>query len=186
MSPTDRLRAVIDLRSRPEVIDRPDALHESGIRHLHVPVFTEQRWPQEQMELYPSMAERAGRAVLAGLRQLRAEDKGAVLVHCASGKDRIGVVVAIVQTLFGASGAEVMADVVRSNAELGLSVAQSTTTRGHNTLPVTTGHLRRALLWIRSHHGSLSAYLRAQGALEGDLSMLPAEVSAARPPVASP
>ncbi|WTX20428.1 tyrosine-protein phosphatase [Streptomyces sp. NBC_00656] len=48
---------------------------------------------------------------------MRAEDKGAVLVHCASGKDRTGVVVAIVQTLFGASGAEVMADVVRSNAD---------------------------------------------------------------------
>ncbi|MFF2902163.1 tyrosine-protein phosphatase [Streptomyces sp. NPDC057966] len=178
-----RVRVVVDLRSRPEAIDRPDVLHGSGIRYLHVPVFTEQRWPQEQMELYPSMAEHAGRAVLAVLRQLRAEENGPVLVHCASGKDRTGVVVALVQTLFGASDAEVTADFVRSNTELGLSVAQPTALRGHKTLPVAAEHLRRALLWIRSHHGSLFAYLQTQGGTAGDLSMVPGEASCIRRPV---
>ncbi|MFI6648495.1 tyrosine-protein phosphatase [Streptomyces sp. NPDC050529] len=177
------VRAVVDLRSRPEVVDRPDALHGTGIRYLHVPVFTEQRWPQEQMELYPSMAEHAGRAVLAVLRQLHAEDEGPVLVHCASGKDRTGVVVALVQTLFGASEAEVVADFVRSNTELGLSGAQPAALGGHKTLPVAAGHLRRALLWIRSHHGSVPTYLQAQGATERDLSVLPDEGSASRRPV---
>ncbi|MGW1188204.1 tyrosine-protein phosphatase [Streptomyces sp. NPDC002559] len=172
------VRAVVDLRSRPEVTDRPDALHGAAIRYLHVPVFAEQRWPQEQMELYPSMAEHSGRAVLAVLRHLRAEGAGPVLVHCASGKDRTGVVVALVQTLFGASEAEVIADFVRSNTELGLPVAQPSGPRGHNTLPVTAGHLRRALLWIRSHHGSVPAFLRAQGATEEDLSVLPGKASA--------
>ncbi|MEV5201155.1 tyrosine-protein phosphatase [Streptomyces sp. NPDC053720] len=177
------VRAVVDLHSRPEPTDRPDALPGVGIRYLHVPVFTEQRWPQEQMELYPSMAEHAGRAVLAVLRQLPAEDEGPVLVHCASGKDRTGVVVALVQTLFGASEAEVVADFVRSNIELGLSVAQPSAPQGHNSLPVAARHLCRALLWIRSHHGSVPAYLRAQGATERDLSMLPDEASAGHRPV---
>ncbi|MEL5956607.1 tyrosine-protein phosphatase [Streptomyces sp. CLV115] len=176
------VRAVVDLRSRPEVTDRPDALHGTAIRHLHVPVFAEQRWPREQMELYPSMAEHSGRAVLAVLRHLRAEGNGPVLVHCASGKDRTGVVVALVQTLFGASEAEVVADFVRSNTELGLPVAQPSGPRGHNTLPVTAGHLRRALLWIRSHHGSVPACLQARGATEEDLSMLPAKASATHLP----
>ncbi|MEV7278801.1 tyrosine-protein phosphatase [Streptomyces sp. NPDC093111] len=163
------VRAVVDLRSRPEVADRPDVLHGTGIRHLHVPVFAEQRWPREQMELYPAMAEQAGRAVLAVLRQLPADAGGAVLVHCASGKDRTGVVVALVQALFGASEADMEADFVRSNTELGLSAAQPSASRGHNTLPVAAGHLHRALLWIRSHHGSVPAYLRTQGATEKDL-----------------
>ncbi|WP_406114530.1 tyrosine-protein phosphatase [Streptomyces sp. NBC_01014] len=176
------VRAVVDLRSRPEVTARPDALHGAAIRYLHVPVFTEQRWPQEQMELYPSMAEHSGRAVLAVVRHLRAESKGPVLVHCASGKDRTGVVVALVQTLFGASEAEVVADFVRSNTELRLPVAQPSGPRGHNTLPVTAGHLRRALLWIRSHHGSVPAYLRAQGATEEDLSILSEEAPATHLP----
>ncbi|MCZ0983601.1 tyrosine-protein phosphatase [Streptomyces sp. NPDC002463] len=164
------VRAVVDLRSRPEVTDRPDVMHGAGIRYLHVPVFAEQRWPQEQMELYPSMAEHAGRAVLTVLRRLAAKDQGPVLVHCASGKDRTGVVIALVQTLFGASEAEVVADFVRSNTELGLPAAEPSLSRGHNTLPVAAGHLHRALLWVRSHHGSVPAYLRAQGATEQDLS----------------
>ncbi|MFF5170997.1 tyrosine-protein phosphatase, partial [[Kitasatospora] papulosa] len=73
------VRAVVDLRSRPEITDRPDTLHGAAIRYLHVPVFTEQRWPQEQMELYPSMAEHSGRAVLAVIRHLRAEGKNPIL-----------------------------------------------------------------------------------------------------------
>ncbi|WP_129291744.1 tyrosine-protein phosphatase [Streptomyces sp. N1] len=176
------VRAVVDLRSRPEITDRPDTLHGAAIRYLHVPVFIEQRWPQEQMELYPSMAEHSGRAVLAVIRHLSAEGKSPVLVHCASGKDRTGVVVALVQTLFGASEAEVVGDFVRSNAELRLPVTQPTGPQGHNTLPVAAGHLRRALLWIRSHHGSVPAYLQAHGATEEDLSMLSEMTSAAHLP----
>lgn len=78
---------------------------------------------------------------------------------------------ALVQTLFGASEPEVVGDFVRSNAELGLPVAQPSDPRGHNALPVAAGHLRRALLWIRSHHGSVPAYLQTQGATEEDLSI---------------
>ncbi|MCW5253545.1 tyrosine-protein phosphatase [Streptomyces sp. SHP 1-2] len=167
------VRTVVDLRSRPEVADRPDALHGAAITHLHLPVFTEQRWPRDQMELYPSMAERSGRAVLAVLRHLSAGGEGPVLVHCASGKDRTGVVVALVQTLFGASEADTVADFVRSNTELGLHAAPPSDSRGHNILPVTAAHLRRAFLWIRGHHGSVPACLRAQGATEEELALLP-------------
>ncbi|MFB6893462.1 tyrosine-protein phosphatase [Kitasatospora sp. NPDC056327] len=164
------VRTVVDLRSRPEVADRPDVPHRTGVEHLHVPVFTERRWPQEQAELYPAMAEHAGRAVLTVLRRLPAGgDRGAVLVHCASGKDRTGVVVALVQTLAGASEAEVTADFVRSNAELGLSAARSPEPRGHHALPVAAGHLHRAFLWIRSHHGSVPSWLRTHGATDQDL-----------------
>ncbi|MFF2008282.1 tyrosine-protein phosphatase [Streptomyces sp. NPDC058195] len=170
------VRTVVDLRSRPEVSDRPDSLHGAGIRYLHVPVYAEQRWPQEQMELYPSMAEHSGRAVLTVLRQLTAERPAPVLVHCASGKDRTGVVIAVLQTLFGASEAEVTADFVRTNTELNLSLATTpaSAVQGHNTRPVAPPHLQRALLWIRSHHGSLSGYLRANGAAPHEF---PAEVT---------
>ncbi|MEV0573309.1 tyrosine-protein phosphatase [Streptomyces sp. NPDC050392] len=67
--------------------------------------------PQEQRELCPSMAEHAGRPVAAVLRQLSADDRP-VLVHCASVKDRTGVVVALVPTPLGASEAETVADFV--------------------------------------------------------------------------
>ncbi len=145
------MRAVVDLRSRPEITDRPDTLHGgAAIRYLHVPVFTEQRWPQDQMELYPSMAEHCGRAVLAVIRHLSAEGKGPpILVHCASGEGPDRRRGRLVQTLFGASEAEVVGDFVRSNAELRLPVTQPTGPRGgHNTLPVAAG------TWVARSCGS--------------------------------
>ncbi|MGW4692097.1 tyrosine-protein phosphatase [Kitasatospora cineracea] len=173
------VRTVLDLRSTPEVAARPDALVGGGIRYLHVPVFPEQRWPQEQAELYPLMAELAGRPVVAAVRQLLVAEQRAVLVHCASGKDRTGVVVALLQSLLGAPEAEITADFLRSNAALGLTVADPAVP-GHATRPVAAGHLRRALLSVRSHHGGLDEHLRAHGAEVSELAALRAAFRAPR------
>ncbi|WP_380282648.1 tyrosine-protein phosphatase [Kitasatospora purpeofusca] len=166
------VRTVVDLRSVPEVAAGPDVLHGLGLDHVHVPVFAEQRWPDDQAELYPAMAEHAGRSVVAVVRGLVAAGGSPVLVHCASGKDRTGVVVAVVQTLLGASEAEVTGDFLRSNAELGLTGPVPSSTAGHGARPVAAGHLRRALVRIRSHHGSIPAYLTAHGARSSELEAL--------------
>ncbi|MEV6211551.1 tyrosine-protein phosphatase [Kitasatospora sp. NPDC051914] len=86
------VRTVVDLRSAPEVRDRPDDCRGLPVDHCHLPVFREQRWPAEQAELYPAMAEQAGPAAVALVRRLAAPGAGPVLVHCASGKERTGVV----------------------------------------------------------------------------------------------
>ncbi|MFE1408213.1 tyrosine-protein phosphatase [Streptomyces sp. NPDC058770] len=169
------LRTIVDLRSDPEVAERPDAVEvvRGGYaRYLHVPVFEERRWPADQSELYPLMAERAGRAVVAVVRRLLAGDGAPVLVHCASGKDRTGVVVAVVQTLMGASEEDVLQDFLRSNTELGLVAGPPAAgvTVAHGSLPVAAAHLERAMLWIRSHHGSVHRYLVAHGLGDSELS----------------
>ncbi|MFJ5927494.1 tyrosine-protein phosphatase [Kitasatospora sp. NPDC092948] len=168
------VRTVVDLRSTPETAARPDALGDSGIRYLHVPVFAEQRWPEEQAELYPLMAELAGRPAVAALRALLAAERRAVLVHCASGKDRTGVVVALLQSLLGAGEPEILADFLRSNTALGLT-APHPHVPGHATRPVAAVHLRRALLSVRSHHGTLDEHLRSHGARPSELAALRSE-----------
>ncbi|MGW4379231.1 tyrosine-protein phosphatase [Kitasatospora sp. NPDC004531] len=168
------VRTVIDLRSTPEAAARPDALADSGIRHLHVPVFAEQRWPQEQAELYPLMGELAGRPTVAAIRALLSAERRAVLVHCASGKDRTGVVVALVQRLLGAQEPELVADFLRSNTALGLT-APAPGAPTHATRPVTATLLRRALLSVRSQHGTFDDHLRAHGARSAELAALHAE-----------
>ncbi|MER7701473.1 tyrosine-protein phosphatase [Kitasatospora sp. NPDC097605] len=166
------VRTVVDLRSVPEVAERPDALYGLGFEYLHVPVYAEQRWPADQLELYPSMAEHAGWSVVAVIRRLLVAGGPPVLVHCASGKDRTGVVVAVVQTLLGASEAEVTGDFLRSNAELGLTGPRASSGLTHGTRSIAAHHLRRALVWIRSHHGSIPAYLIAHGAKKSELEAL--------------
>lgn len=71
------VRTVLDLRSAPEVADRPDALGGSGIRYLHVPVFAERRWPHG-----------AGRAVPADGRAGRTARDGGRPAVAASGAPR--------------------------------------------------------------------------------------------------
>ncbi|WP_406454222.1 tyrosine-protein phosphatase [Streptomyces sp. NBC_00876] len=168
------LRSVIDLRSTPEVAAAPDLHHGlgPGLAHRHIPVFSEQRWPADQRELYPAMAEAAGRSSVAVIRRLLAPGALPALVHCASGKDRTGVTVAIIQTLLGASEAEITEDFVRSNAALGLDGSAAAARPGHGSLPVTATHLRHAMIWIRSHYGSVPACLLAHSAKESELEAL--------------
>ncbi len=171
------VRTVVDLRSVPEMADRPDVRDGLGAGHVRAPVFAERRWPSDQLELYPFMAEHAGRSVVAVVRCLLAPGPP-VLVHCASGKDRTGVVVAVLQTLLGASEAEVTADFLRSNAGLGLTAdSASSTAAGHGGLPVSATLIRRAMLWIRSIHGSVPAYLLRHGAEQSELTALRASVA---------
>ncbi|WP_406420474.1 tyrosine-protein phosphatase [Streptomyces sp. NBC_00873] len=94
------------------------------------------------------------------------------LVHCASGKDRTGVTVAILQTLLNASEAEITEDFLRSNTVLGLTEASSAARTGHGTRPVTATHLLHAVIWIRSHYGSVPGYLLAHGAEDAELQAL--------------
>ncbi|MFJ7200215.1 MULTISPECIES: tyrosine-protein phosphatase [unclassified Streptomyces] len=164
------LRSVIDLRSRPEVAARPDLHRHLEFEYSHIPLFAEQRWPSDQRELYPAMAEHAGRSTVAVIRRLIVPGALPALLHCASGKDRTGVTVAILQTFAGASEKEVTEDFLRSNTALGLS--EATAGAGHATRAVTATHLLHAMIWIRSHYGSVPGYLLAHGAEEAELRAL--------------
>lgn len=184
------LRTVIDLRSAPEVAAAPDVRDGLGFTYRHAPVFVERRWPAEQRELYPAMAGEAGRSTVAVIRAITAPGAVPVLVHCASGKDRTGLTVAVLQTLLGASEAEVTEDFLRSNEALGLGAPSAgdgavaggrpgggPPRPGHGALPVAATHLFHALLWIRSHHGSVPDWLLAHGATESGLADLRAILS---------
>ncbi|MFE6978870.1 tyrosine-protein phosphatase [Streptomyces sp. NPDC057682] len=198
------LRTVIDLRSTPEVAAAPDVRDGLGFTYRRAPVFVERRWPAEQRELYPAMAGRAGRSTVAVIRAITAPGAVPVLVHCASGKDRTGLTVAVLQTLLGASEAEVTEDFLRSNEALGLGTwahsavggpvageqplavnglvagerpGGGSPRPGHGALPVAATHLFHALLWIRSHHGSVPDWLLAHGATESELADLRAVLS---------
>ncbi|MEU6077502.1 tyrosine-protein phosphatase [Micromonospora sp. NPDC047074] len=170
------VRTVVDLRSVPEIAVRPDRCDGYGLTHVRAPVFAERNWPDEQLELYPFMAEHVGRSVVAVIRRLLTPGPP-VLVHCASGKDRTGVVVAVLQTLLGASEAEVAADFLRSNAALGLTASPASSAAGHGALPVTATLIHRAMLWIRGIHGSVPAYLVKHGATESELAALRTRVA---------
>lgn len=120
------LRLVIDLRSPFELEVWPDLRHGLDHEAVNLPTLpanrenTDRPWPEGQAELYPFMAETAGPSLVAAIRRLGTPGGVPAVVHCAVGKDRTGLTIAVVQSLLGASDAEITADFLLSNAGLGL------------------------------------------------------------------
>ncbi|MFB6894379.1 tyrosine-protein phosphatase [Kitasatospora sp. NPDC056327] len=181
------LRTVIDLRSKEELDAFPDERHDLDHESLHLPTLpadrqdTDRPWPEDQVELYPFMAATAGPSLVAAIRRLGAPDALSAVVHCAVGKDRTGLTIAVVQSLLGASEAEITADYLRSNAGLGLLDGPTPyideTGAERISRPISADLLASSFAWIHDRHDSLPAYLHSHGATEGDLAALRANLS---------
>ena len=116
---------VVDLRTPAEVdAEGPGPLVHAGLRHVHldlIPGWDPQRAdvgrlvPHEQREagdmshFYLGYLDEAPGPVIEALRELTAA-AGAVVVHCAAGKDRTGVVVALALVCAGVPREEIVAD----------------------------------------------------------------------------
>ncbi|MDH6130459.1 tyrosine-protein phosphatase [Kitasatospora sp. GP82] len=175
------IRSVVDLRGATELEHWPNHLHGLDLTVRHFPVLPEHRpgerlWPEEQADLYPFMAESAGPALAATVRHLIGSGALPVLLHCAVGKDRTGLTIAVLQHLLGAAEADITADFVRSNAGLGLLDGPTPyldeTGAERLSRPVAAAHLTDALRWIRTRHGGIESYLGAHGITSADLATL--------------
>ena len=103
--------------------------------------------------------------------------QGGLLVHCAAGKDRTGLLVALIQGVLGVPEAAIMAEYLRTNAAM-LTPARIAATRTRlqtqlgrapsdavvrALLGVCEAHLAQALRAIAARHGSIEAYLDGLG-----------------------
>jgi protein-tyrosine phosphatase len=141
------LTTVVDLRSTNEVtLEGPAPLDSvAGVRHAHHPVLREfldvsdtvkaalltdaaeadtERYPDDPMcGHYLGYLENRPEEVTGALRSI-ATAPGAVIVHCAAGKDRTGVVVALALTVAGVDAETVVADYALTNERLEAIVAR--------------------------------------------------------------
>src|SRR5215469_3572191 len=134
------LTTVIDLRSSQEVdSEGPSPLDAvPGVRHLHLSVLPEvgqrtdvvaealllkraqdrARYPDDAMcGHYLGYLEDRPEAVAGAIRAI-ADAPGAALVHCAAGKDRTGVVIALALTAVGVPAEEVAADYAATDEKI--------------------------------------------------------------------
>ncbi|WP_030255496.1 MULTISPECIES: tyrosine-protein phosphatase [Streptomyces] len=182
------LRTVIDLRSPFELEVWPDQRHGLDHEALSLPTLPADRgdvdrpWPEDQASLYPFMAETAGRSLAAVVRRLAAPESLAAVVHCAVGKDRTGLTIAVLQSLLGASEADITADFLLSNIGLGLDKGPAPyideTGAERLSRPISAELIASSLAWIHTHHGTIPAYLRHHGATDAELDAVRANLSA--------
>jgi protein tyrosine/serine phosphatase len=112
------LTTVIDLRSefeRGHDGDGPHPLKALGVRFVHAPLITEltgEIMSDTSLTLaqrYARILERGGPALAQTVTAI-AESGGAAVFHCAAGKDRTGMVSAVVLGVLGVPDADVVAD----------------------------------------------------------------------------
>jgi protein-tyrosine phosphatase len=118
------LRLVLDLRS-PREIDRdgPTAVARAGVETVALNFIgasrdvlpaADETDDQRMVRHYLGYLADHPANVTEGVRRLAAEDAGPTLVHCAAGKDRTGVLVALVLDAVGVEREAVVADYVLS------------------------------------------------------------------------
>jgi protein tyrosine/serine phosphatase len=106
-----------------------------------------------------------------------AQSDGAVLVHCAAGKDRTGVAVALTHHLLGVDGAGMLANYLATNDSVEARFADAAPMRAflgregrrvsddavRTILGVQESFLRAAFESMTAAHGSLDGYLKSVG-----------------------
>lgn len=111
---------VIDLRSATE-LEPVHPLASAGAQIVNLPLLAALRpgaaMPQTLPDLYQLMLDVAA-ANLVELVRLVGQAQGATLIHCAAGKDRTGVSIALLLRLAGVSRDIVLEDYLLTNAAL--------------------------------------------------------------------
>lgn len=183
------LRAVIDLRSPEELAYTgrgPLAAH--GLGYHHVPFMAnmtaslgrDSSWrdPSQFGRSYAGLIETAAPAIVAAVGVI-ATTPGAVAFHCAAGKDRTGVLAAVVLTALGADHDVVVADYDRTGenypaitarlrpslgglwSQLGVDLDATALAAGADVFSY--GAIGDTLGALRERHGDPLAPLRAAG-----------------------
>jgi protein-tyrosine phosphatase len=208
----ESLEVVLDLRTDVEVVrEGPGPLTaEEAVRIEHRSLYPdgggntdleaatvdpwgssdEDEWPDESpvVRAYMNYLRRRPDSIVASVRAI-ADADGAVLVHCAAGKDRTGVVVALALDAAGVDRRTITADYLATAqriegilARLVSSPTYRAELEGHDPqrhAPV-PGTIERVLELVDERYGGSVAWLSAHGLAGAELERLGARLAPAR------
>ncbi len=171
------LRLVLDLRT-PREIDRdgPTPVAAAGVETVALNLVGASReLPETGEDTDPLLRNYLGYLddhpanIVEAVRRLAAPDAGPALVHCAAGKDRTGVLVAMVLEVVGVERGAVVDDYAQSSAQIEALFRRWTTASGE-PMPADLGpHHPRAevmeavLARLDDAHGGAAGWLVERG-----------------------
>ena len=179
------MRTVIDLREEGEVVRWPSRLSGlAGVTIHQVPLLAElapamagRVLPNDLGEIYVLCLRHGGGAFQRIFEILGAAGRGVVLFHCAVGKDRTGVVAALLLSLLGVPRRVILEDYLASERnlrplllELARQYAEDPATGTHpDLLRCLPTNMERMLDVLQQEYGGAAAYLRGAGVPEATL-----------------
>ncbi|GAA3236449.1 tyrosine-protein phosphatase [Pseudonocardia petroleophila] len=174
---------VIDLRvpgedPAPHRLDRPGTtVHSVPMGADLAPALAAERSTGDDLaEAYRILARDAAGSI-AHIAGVVASSSGPVLVHCTAGKDRTGVVVAVLLSAVGVRRADVLADYLRTEANLPqlwatLRAAGIHEPRNRALMGVQAAALEAVLDEVEAHEGGAAGWLAAHGVDDAVLARL--------------
>jgi len=156
------LRTVIDLRTPLECEAEPDRVADApglaDVTEVHVAVLKtlselDDLPPGASRDLYRYLVDTCGPGFVVALEHLAKPGVLPALVHCLVGKDRTGLLVALLLELLGVPRDAIVADYVASNAGLGAILHTA----------VQADVLEWTLALLDERHGGALGYLAAHG-----------------------
>jgi protein-tyrosine phosphatase len=172
------VRTVIDLRTSAEVAsDGVGPLPLPPVQRHHLPLFEadgrdpSERTPRPLDEIYALML-RFAREPIARALDVIAASPGPAVFHCAAGKDRTGVIAAVVLAVLGVPDEHVIEDYAATRKSLERIVARLRASEGYQyifeELPPETLHaepetMARLLEHARERYGGLRGWALGAG-----------------------
>ena len=163
------LRTVIDLRQHFEIAAWPDALGTLDVARVHTPPSLEAESDPAMtlFGLYLSWVDGSGAAFAEAVRALARPGGMPALVHCTAGKDRTGVLVALVLDVLGVEEKVIVADYMETDAMLAADPGDII-----YQYKITADVIIGTLAHVRARYGSSEEYLLAQGVTAPEIAAL--------------
>jgi protein-tyrosine phosphatase len=170
-----RITTVVDLRTDDErQRDGSRPLERTGVEIINASLLTQRNaWAMEKpgltiAERYLWMLELAGEPLVQAITAV-ARAPGAVIVHCAAGKDRTGLIIAAILGSLGVGDADVVADYALTSENLwGIERRLRRRDDSYGAVPgalveAPADAMREVLAALRDRHGSISGFLNRAG-----------------------
>ena len=187
------VRTLVDLREAEELSLAPDALDGVEVRVAHHPLYggrLSRQAPISLEQVYEQLVDDHGEALAAAVAELAAPGALPALVHCTAGKDRTGIVIALVHAVAGVSDADIADDYARTSQYLTPDAVAAITRNVPSrqlsgavataVLACPPEMILATLARIRETHGSVEEYLIARGASADMLAALRAALTTAQ------
>lgn len=171
------LVSVVDLRSTHEVEkEGRGALVDAAVEYHHLPLFevvpgVRPEWPDTLHDLYRTLLRDSADRVAAVLGVIATAEAHPVVFHCVAGKDRTGVVAAVLLGLLGVSKDDIVSDYALTQEIMPVMLERWRRSSDRpdekefpaHVLQAEAHTMRRLLDLLDEDYGSVTGYARAGG-----------------------
>lgn len=182
------IRQIIDLRSLNEVNQQPNSLKDHPlVQYVHIPLLgpsleqdmmrlqKDQEKDIELVDLYLYILDHSKPAVARVLKTMLGAKEGAVLFHCTHGKDRTGLIAALLLSLAGVDKETIVSDYSLSESKLQPwfdTFIHNIPKADRRFFTTPARYMEQTLKHIEEQYGSIEEYLRLCGLSQKEQSLL--------------